>query len=289
MAGVLLRALGSAVALESVDVTGMYIGQIFVDDAAAAWQLTVSTAALDATHKAVLGVTGLRWVAYSGGGGGAPSDAAYWTKTANGSLSAEVAMDALSGLPGLIYVAADGTPTKATAAQASKATLVSRTTVGAEASSVSISGLDGDADVIYDIDIEAIGGSDSSAGSGVLWKPNAGTTNLYSTGYVATTATAAGVPQAQGSQTLAVIGNASEAGGTWYLKGSIYAKTGKKRAFVVAAFGTFSTTQNSRYSGQGVAWWNETATNLTSFDLASTGVKIFGAGSIINVWKRTPI
>jgi hypothetical protein len=191
--------------------------------------------------------------------------------------------------PGIVFSDASALGSVATAAQASKATLLSRTVIAVEVSSTSISGLDGDNDVIYDIDIEAIGGSDSSAGAGVLWKPNAGTTNLYSTGYVATTATAAGVPQAQGSQTLAVIGNASEAGGTWYLKGSIYAKTGKKRAFVVAAFGTFSTTQNSRYSGQGVAWWNETATNLTSFDLASTGVKIFGVGSVITVWKRTSI
>jgi hypothetical protein len=72
MPGILLPAkAGGAVALENVDVTNMYVGTIVVDDAAAAWQLTVSAAALDATHKAVLGVTGLRWVSYSASGGAA--------------------------------------------------------------------------------------------------------------------------------------------------------------------------------------------------------------------------
>lgn len=78
MAGILLRAKGgAAVALENVDVTNMFVGTIVVDDAAQAWQLTVSTAALDSTHKAVSGVTGLRWITYSGGGGGGTGDAWY--------------------------------------------------------------------------------------------------------------------------------------------------------------------------------------------------------------------
>jgi len=63
MAGILLPAKGGAVALESVDVTNMFVGTMLVDDVGQAWQLTVSTTALDSTHKAVNGITGLRWVA----------------------------------------------------------------------------------------------------------------------------------------------------------------------------------------------------------------------------------
>jgi hypothetical protein len=136
----ILTVKGPGYEMEAFPVTGMPIGTVVMDTAGQMWQLTVSTAALDATHLAVLNASGLRWVAYSASG--VPADGSI-TMAKLADVATETVIGRVAGGSGvpkalsktelttLVNAATGSLPGALTAAQFLKLAGIYRRVVGA--------------------------------------------------------------------------------------------------------------------------------------------------------------
>ncbi len=211
-----------------------------------------------------------------GGGGGAPSTATYITQTPDASLSAEQALSALAS--GLLYnTTGTGVLTKATAAQVASAGVGEYYTSlsGGAATSLTLSGLDGDTDGDYMIDINIV----AAAGTNTIGLSVNGATatnmNMVGTnGFVGATQRNSDWELAWGSNS-PVVWAASDA---IYLQGRMRVRSGRAR--VGTLWGPIAKGGTNQFM-QMTLNWSDTASNMTSFGVYSNVASGLGTATFI--------
>lgn len=272
----------ASVPLPSFSLPGLPVGFIIADTTGQNWQLTVSSALVNHTSvEACAGNPGLRWLTYSGGGGGGfPASATALTKDNTGTPSANIPLSGLAG-PGLLQFAADGTPTKATAANLAAAYLSGASllneviTAGGTVQDLPLTTVgwttngDTDGQFIYDGTILVPA---ASAGFSYFLQPNALGTNQAGEVVIA-----AGVgPPTSAALTSLFIGSGCTNAGRLSFKGAFEAKSGRVRHWTCTAL-TFDPTAVTNVKRDSVGEWNASATVMDG----TTRIHCDNAGGIV--------
>lgn len=160
-------------------------------------------------------------------------------------------------------------------------TLVYETTLSTAASSVTISGLDGNTDEVYYLKMMFNNTSDSNTNV-KLRINNDSTASRYGRQYLEgqnSTASAARDTADGAYIAYATAGNISQSENT------IYAKTGNERLILSRYSGTINGTTVTQAVFLGYSY-NETSTNLTSIVLVAGAANALGVGTYIALYRR---
>jgi hypothetical protein len=275
--------------LPSFQFPGMPVGMVVADTTGVSWQLAASTATVDHTSVEKCAANpNLRWVLFTGGGGGGfPASATALTKDNTGSPSANIPLSGLGG-PGLLKFAADGTPSKAVAGTdyltSCGLTLIQTQNVGADTNTITFGSLSGDTDGIYYWLFDGLAGTGAVIGDFINLRPNGLTTNLHCNGQYTqgwTGATNNVIGSGAGSNAYASLGVA--AGNPFSVSGYFFPKTGKNRTYLCDYVQGDATDANNR-NGYFRGVWSDTSTAITSLSFVSAH-NTFGAGTRASLYK----
>jgi hypothetical protein len=157
--------------------------------------------------------------------------------------------------------------------------------VTSDVTSVTITGLDGDADKIYMLCTKIV--IPNTGSRGIRLRPNGlpGTRTVVDGGYF--TGSTAG-PETEGDNEISLVGIESGVIGctadTFHI---IHAETGRRRSFTgISGSADANTTLGDRTRTRvGGGYWDDTTTNITSLEIISTVTNGIGAGSKITLFK----
>ncbi len=159
--------------------------------------------------------------------------------------------------------------------------LIYETDVTSATTSVNITGLDGDSDLTYEIIVKIMGAPNSTNIYLRLNNDSLSTNYGYKQmNFFNCAAVSTGSNDAEGG---ILIGQITTSNIT-QSKITLYAKSGVNRAFNII-FGSFSGGCNYGI-GYNYAWWNNSASNITSIQIQSVLSNAIGPGSHIEVWAR---
>lgn len=260
---------GSSTPLPSFNLSGMPLGLIVTDSTGQGWQLTLSTATVDhTTVEKCAGNPQLRWLNYTGGSGGLPSG--------TGLVKVVSGVGALA-VPGVDYLTSCGL------------TFVQQIIVAVQSPTLSFTGLNGDADGVYEWRIDAIGGTDAAGGATLQFRPQGVAANMSSI-FPYTQGRSPNVAGQAGSTTFGAQGFCPQASGLQALyKGSFYAKSGRGNRSYEAFCATHGTGTDATYEAMmGIAgWWDDSTTVVSHLDFVDSGGKNWaGVGTVATLWKR---
>lgn len=169
-------------------------------------------------------------------------------------------------------------------------TLIEEKLLTSTATTLTFSGLNGDADGIYyaymEIRHDNTGGGGGFAPS-LLFKPNGLTTNLSSNYMQQSGGGAVSSTNAASTAIVGHFGGAPAAGLGRYIGSFQMAATRASNKRIIDSSGTGSlSTGTGAFSQYAAAFWNDTSTNLTSIELTSpTGAAVFDVGTRIRLYK----
>lgn len=163
-------------------------------------------------------------------------------------------------------------------------TLIQTQTIAVEVAAVTFSGLNGDADLAYDFRIDGIGGANSTTADSCTLRPNGVSTNLFSQGQFTQGLGTSTTTSNLGANTVAYISLGGAPTMSWGAQGTIYAKSGKQRAYLVT-FTQWDTATAGTRCGAMTGFWSDTSTNVTSLQFFASH-NMFGVGTLLSLWKR---
>ena len=155
-----------------------------------------------------------------------------------------------------------------------------QTTLAAAATSVTISGLDGNTDVLYEVRARVITGAGGGGNEQVRPNNDAVDGNY---GYQTLTGTNTTVGAARSTLTGMIFADGNSAGDVSFATMLLYAKSGYVRTSITQATNRIAATTVTNIKLIGNSW-NNTADNITSIVIPTAAANGLGIGTVIELW-----